>query len=167
MSSNICSSLGFVFVLVIYPKRVSGWSWVVSDFCLDIGNGNGDKGGDIRGRCGGGKYLGCCDKLNGDGGEGGPGRGGMKLLNLGEDGGGGGNPPLLLCPLNLLLSFHNAWILFCILKSTPVVGAFSIRSLAISFFPISGFYNKDRTIGFCASKVEMSLKTSSWWFDAW
>ena len=85
----------------------------------------------------------------------------MKLLNVGEDGEGGGNLPLLLFLLNLLLSFCNASSLFYILKSTPGVGAFLTRSLAISFFPMSSSCKKDPTIGFCASKVEMSLNTSS------
>ena len=124
MSCNICSSLGFAFVIVISPKSVTGWGWVASDFCLDLGNNNDDKGGDDNGGGGGGKYWGCCNKLNNNGGGGGPAGGGMKLLNVRKDGGGGSNPSLLLFLLNLLLSFRNAFSLFCKLKSTPGVGAF-------------------------------------------
>ena len=86
----------------------------------------------------------------------------MKLLSNGGDGGGGGNPPLLLLLflLNSILSFHNASSLFCVLKSIPGGGSFLIGSLAISFFVMSSSRRKDPTIGFCASKMEMSSNTS-------
>ena len=128
------SSLGFVFVIVFSPKCAAGWAWVVSHFGLDLGNGNGDKGGDDSRDGGGGKYWSCCNKLNNDNSVGGPGSGGMKLLNVGKDDRGGSNPLLLLFLLNLLLLFCNASSLFCILESTPDVGGFLIRLLTVYFF---------------------------------
>ena len=42
-------------------------------------------------------------------------------------------------------------------KSTPGgPGAFLISSLAMDFFPTSSSFNKEPTIGFSASNVEMS-----------
>ena len=41
------------------------------------------------------------------------------------------------------------------------LGAFFISSLAISFFPISIPFNKEQTIGFSATNVEVSSKASS------
>ena len=51
-------------------------------------------------------------------------------------------------------------------KSTPDgPGAFFISSLATCFLPTSSSFSKEPTIGFSASNVEMSSKTSSRGFN--
>ena len=153
MSSNTSSCFGFasVFVIVISLKCIDGWDWIADDL-----RGSNDVGGG-RGGCKN------CDwnELN-EGGGGGRGcGGGIELLNGGGD--GGEDSPLLLLQLlllNLILLFQNAANLFCRLLSRPGVGAFLTRSLGISFFPMSSSRSKDPTIGFCASKVEISSNTS-------
>ena len=162
MSSNTCSFSGFpfVFVIVISPKCVDGWLWVVDGLTLGIYLGSADKGGEGSGGGDGGKYCGCWNELNDNGGGSGEGYcgGGTKLLNVGGDGRGKGDPSLLL--LNLFLSFRNASNLFCMFKSPPGLGAFLISSLTRSSFPMSSSRSKDPTTGFCASKVEISSNTS-------
>ena len=58
------------------------------------------------------------------------------------------------------ISFNLSNLLMAI--STPGgLGAFFISSRAMSFFPTSSSFNKEPPIGFSASNVEMSLKSSS------
>ena len=152
MSSSICSFSGFVLVIFISLKCVVGSFWVAVGLV-----GSSDKGG--GGSCGGGgtwKFV--WNELN-DGGDGG-GSGRIRLLNVGGDGGGKG-APLLLSMLTLLLHFRNASNVFCISKSTPGLGAFSISSFTRSFFSMSSSRSNNPTTGFCASKVEMYSNPSS------
>ena len=58
------------------------------------------------------------------------------------------------------ISFNLSNLLMA--KSTPGgLGAFFISSRAMPFFPTSSSFNKEPPIGFSASNVEMSLKSSS------
>ena len=51
---------------------------------------------------------------------------------------------------------------FLMTKSTPGgPGAFFISSLATSFLPTSSSFSKEPTVGFSASNVEISSKTTS------
>lgn len=97
MSFSTCSFSGFVFVfvIVISSKCVDGCVWVADDLGLCLGEGgSGDRGGEGNGGGGGGKY--CADELNAGGGGGENCGGGMKLLNVGGDGGVRGQPTVVI-----------------------------------------------------------------------
>ena len=75
------------------------------------------------------------------------------MLNGGSDG-SGDNPSSLLLLFLLFLSFFS---LSCMIKSIPGGCVdFLIRSLTVSFLPASSSWKSEPTIGFSASKVEMS-----------
>ena len=90
-------------------------------------------------------------KLLNDG-AGGSGGGGWKLNGVGHS--GGDSPSSLLLLFSLFLGLFS---LFCVIKSIPGgCEAFLIRPLAVSFLPTSSSHNSEPTIGFSASKVEIS-----------
>ena len=95
-------------------------------------------------------------------GKGGGGGGGGKGANWNTGGGGesSGDKSLLSATGSCLsLNLSN---LFLREISTPGgLGAFFTRSLATCFLLIPSFLSKEPTIGFSASKVDMSSKTSS------
>ena len=86
----------------------------------------------------------------------------VKKNGGGEGGDGGGERLLLLQLFSNSCLFFNLFNLFLIIKSSPAgPGAFFISSLATSFLPTSSSFSKEPTIGFSASNVEISSKTSS------
>ena len=102
--------------------------------------------------------------LKNGGAGGGPngGHGGWGPNDEGRGGDGGGNKLKLSSSSfgpSLFFNFSN---LFLTANSTPgCLGAFFISSLAMSIFPTSSSFRSDTTIGFSASNVEISLRTSS------
>ena len=114
--------------------------------------------------------LNCCGqdeskKLSGNGlKEGGSGKGSPEdVLNDGGGGkaGGDGGGERLLSSVGFCLSF-NLFNRFLITISNPGgVGVYLIRSLDKFFFPKSSSLRREPTIGFSASNVEISSKTSS------
>ena len=74
--------------------------------------------------------------------------------------GNGGKILLLLLLLSLLLTFLNA-LSHNLISKTLTVGALWNDLLKISFFLTSISQTKEPITGFCASKVEVSLKSNS------
>ena len=74
--------------------------------------------------------------------------------------GNGGKNLLLLLLLSLLLTFLNA-LIHNLISKVLTVGALLNDLLKISFFPTSISQTKEQITGFCASKVEVSLKSNS------
>ena len=104
-------------------------------------------------------------KTDGGGWRGGGGGGGMNGPGQGIDGGDGGGERLLFLLLLFFGSVSTSLNLsdrFWIAKSCQGgPGAFFTRSLATTFFPTSSSVRSELTIGFSASIVELSSKTSS------
>ena len=149
------SGSGFVLVNIT-SSGCCGWN-------VERSFGNCEKtllnvGGDGWLNVGRGGRGGRLKLLNVSGGGGGGCGGGIKLLNVGGDDGGG--EKLLLLSLFKKLSSLKEFSIFCMSLVSPGFRAFLTRSLAMSFLPISSSLAKELTIGFCASNVEMSWKTS-------
>ena len=110
--------------------------WNGSTNLLDGGGKNGGAGGDPNGGLGGWEP------------------------NYGGRGGDGGGDKLKLSSS----SFGSGLFLIFFWWQNPLLVAlvlFLISSLAMSFFPASSSFSSDLTIGFLASNVEISSKTSS------
>ena len=77
----------------------------------------------------------------------------LKVVKCGGEGGGDTPSSLLL----LFLKFLSLFSLLCMTKSIPGnCDIYFITSLPAFFLPTSSSHNREPTIGFSASKVEMS-----------